>query len=108
MAHDEHSSVSAASTRLSDFEPVPADADYLDLDGDGVPDAVRTTKTVVYSVLGGPDIIESVEEFDRDIGDDGRPRLIEWLDTIAVGADGDGQFDLIDVTALEVRATDNN
>jgi hypothetical protein len=44
---------------------------YLDLDGDGVPDAVRTTKvTHLPAAVAGPctHVVESVETVDEDGG----------------------------------------
>lgn len=45
---------------------------YLDLDGDGVPDAVETV-TVVFDETrsGSVDAVEIVDELDADIDDDG-------------------------------------
>jgi len=106
MAPDEDPSGSAALSPLGDGAAAPAETEYLDLDGDGVPDAVRTTSTAEYDLADGPEIVETVEELDRDIDDDGRPRTIEWVDAISVDADRDGTPDLIDLTSLEVRTSD--
>ncbi len=76
--------------------------EYLDLDGDGVPDAVRTTKHVEYEV-GDAEVVETVRELDRDIDDEGRPGVIDWTDTVAVDVDGDGGAELLEVTEVEVR-----
>jgi len=76
--------------------------EYLDLDGDGVPDAVRTRRQAAYEV-GGAEVVETVEELDRDIGDDGRPGTIDVSDTLAVDSDHDGRADFVEVTEVEVR-----
>jgi hypothetical protein len=84
---------------------IPRDNDepeYLDLDGDGVPDAVRTTERIDYEV-GGAEVVETVRELDREIGDDGRPGEIEWSDTVTVDVDHDGSTDAIEVLEVEVR-----
>lgn len=76
--------------------------EYLDLDGDGVPDAVKTTREVAYEA-DGADVVERVEELDRAIDDDGRPGAIDWTDTVMVDADHDGEADLVEVTEIELR-----
>ena len=43
--------------------------EYLDLDGDGVPDAVRT----VLTLRSGGDTVERVETVEFEIDDDGEP-----------------------------------
>ncbi len=106
MAPDDNPPGSAAVSPLGDVPAAPAETEYLDLDGDGVPDAVRTTRTAEYDLAEGPDIVETVVELDRDIDDDGRPRAIEWVDAISVDADRDGTPELIDLTSLEVRTSD--
>jgi hypothetical protein len=59
------------------------ETEYLDLDGDGLPDAVRT---VITLELGG-DAVERVETLEWGIGDDGTPRA-EFISgpTLAVAA----------------------
>jgi len=81
--------------------------EYLDLDGDGVPDAVRTTSHTEYEV-DGADVMETVEELDQAIGDDGRPAMIDWRDTVVVDADYDGTADLVEVTEVALRPADAN
>jgi hypothetical protein len=78
------------------------EAEYLDLDGDGVPDAVRTTSEASYQA-DGVDVVETVEELDRDIDDEGRPGEIDWTDTVVVDTDRDGAADLVEVTEIELR-----
>jgi hypothetical protein len=59
------------------------DVQYLDLDGDGVPDAVRTTRT--RSVASGTDglgqAIEITEQLASHIDVDGVPASIQVVET---------------------------
>ncbi len=57
------------------------DVEFLDLDGDGVPDAVRfTERTVVH--LAGADVVHVREELDAGIDVDGIPHSVELTDTV--------------------------
>ncbi len=49
---------------------------YLDLDGDGVPDAVETVSVNVAGGGDGPRAVEIVDEVDADIDDEGVPHTI--------------------------------
>jgi hypothetical protein len=60
---------------------------YLDLDGDGVPDAVETTDVEVTEIEGAghhTTKVEVVTEVDADIDDDGVPGTVEVSDTVIV------------------------
>lgn len=60
---------------------------YLDLDGDGVPDAVETTEVSVEVLdSGGHHVtaVEVVDEIDAEIGIDGVPGTVEVSDTVLV------------------------
>jgi len=68
------------------IEVVPIATKYLDLDGDGVPDAVQTTEGIGYDVTGdgAPDVVEIVEETAAGIGIDGVPEHVEVTEPVAV------------------------
>jgi hypothetical protein len=60
---------------------------YLDLDGDGVPDAVETTDVEITESEGAghrATRVEVVTEVDADIDDDGVPGTVEVSDTVIV------------------------
>lgn len=60
---------------------------YLDLDGDGVPDAVETTEVEVTEIEGAGHRVTKVEvvtEVDADIDDDGVPGTVGVSDTVIV------------------------
>ena len=50
---------------------------YLDLDGDGLPDAVLIRETLTAHSPDGPHSIETVEMLETGIGIDGVPHHIE-------------------------------
>jgi len=52
--------------------------EYLDLDGDGVPDAVRTidTRAAWSNRVGDFEVLQTVEELAWGIGDDGVPEAV--------------------------------
>ena len=102
MADHDEDGIGAAARPSGGPGRVERVAEYLDLDCDGVPDAVLTTQSVEVGVVGGPDVIETVEELDRCIGDDGQPGAVEWRETVTFSADGDGESDAADVVALEL------
>jgi hypothetical protein len=68
------------------IETVPIGMRYLDLDGDGVPDAVQMTEAIEYDVTGDgvPDIVEIVDETAAGIGIDGVPDHVEVTEPVAV------------------------
>ena len=60
---------------------------YLDLDGDGVPDATETIEVRRQSIdVGGhhTTVTEVVDEIDSEIGVDGEPGAVQVSDTIVV------------------------
>ena len=60
---------------------------YLDLDGDGVPDATETIEVRRTSVdVGGhhTTVTEVVDEIDSEIDVDGEPGAVQVSDTIVV------------------------
>jgi hypothetical protein len=61
------------------------DVRYLDLDHDGVPDAVQRSHTVALDLNGDGlgDVVDAVRETDRAIGIDGEPRSSEVRHRIA-------------------------
>ncbi len=80
-----------------------AETEYLDLDGDGVPDAVRTTETVEYETDSGAEVVEEVREVDAGIGADGVPTTVTVTDTVAIDADHDGVPDAAEVIEVTVH-----
>jgi len=63
------------------------EAKLLDLDGDGVPDAVETTEVTVEVLESGGHhfvAVEVVDEIDSEIGIDGVPGTVEVSDTVLV------------------------
>lgn len=50
---------------------------YLDLDGDGLPDAVLIRETLAADTPRGPEPIETIETLETGIGIDGVPHHIE-------------------------------
>ena len=72
---------------------VHEEVEYVDLDGDGVPDAVRTTCTRSFDMShdGSAELIETVEEqLAWGIDVDGVPEGIHIVDTIHADLDHDG------------------
>jgi hypothetical protein len=63
---------------------------YLDLDGDGVPDAVETTDRAVIHVdgRGVADIVQETDEVDAEIDDDGVPHTVQVTERLAFATDG--------------------
>lgn len=80
---------------------MPPVSTYLDLDGDGVPDAVQTSQTVGYDTTrdGAADRVETMDEVASKIGIDGVPHHVELTQTIEADAD-DGSLEVIDVAAF--------
>lgn len=63
--------------------------EYLDLDGDGVPDAVRTVHLVGVDLTldGVADVVETMEELATGIDITGEPEAVRVVDTIERRAD---------------------
>jgi hypothetical protein len=61
--------------------------EYLDLDGDGVPDAVRTidTRAAWSNRAGDFEVVQTVEELAWGIDDDGVPEAVHVVATDLVG-----------------------
>jgi len=60
---------------------------YLDLDGDGVPDATETIEVRRQTIDAGrhhTTVTEVVDEIDSDIGVDGEPGEVQVSDTIVI------------------------
>jgi hypothetical protein len=65
---------------------------YLDLDHDGVPDAVHTTSVLRYAAAGDgrTDFVETIEELATDIDDAGEPGHLARRDIVSVDFDHHG------------------
>lgn len=65
------------------------EVEYLDLDGDGVPDAVQTIEAAPIDLTGDGvcDGVELVEEIAAHIGIDGVPEQVVNIDDVAVSLD---------------------
>jgi hypothetical protein len=72
------------------------ETEYLDLDRDGLLDAVHRHSAVAYHLDG--DATEALDELAVGIGDDGVPAAIALTDAVALDVDGDGDVDVIEVT----------
>jgi hypothetical protein len=68
---------------------VPVETTYLDLDGDGVPDAVHIVEAIAVDRTGDGhiDVVEVIEELLSDIGDDGVPGSVDVVDHADIGLD---------------------
>ncbi len=84
-------------------DPVETETEYLDLDHDGVPDAVQTTAMVEYHTEAGVDVVESIREVDSGIGPDGVPTTVTVSDAIAFETDHDGTPDAAEVIEVTVH-----
>ena len=82
---------------------VPVETAYLDLDDDGVPDAVQTTETLEYHTDDGADVVEEIRELDSDIGPDGVPTTVTVTDTVAIDTDHDGAPNAAEVITVTVH-----
>jgi len=76
---------------------------YLDLDGDGVPDAVETRKTVALHVGsdGVADVVREIDELDTDIDDDGNAGRVHVTETLAADLDHDGAVEVAEVISYD-------
>jgi hypothetical protein len=83
------------------------EVEYLDLDGDGVLDAVRTTCTRSFDMShdGGADLIETVERLTWGIDVDGFPEGIHVVDTLHADLDHDGFAEHVESTEFDVLAS---
>jgi hypothetical protein len=82
-----------------------AATEYLDLDGDGVPDAVRTRQTMVYDTSrdGCIDLVETLEELATGIDITGVPRAIHVVDTLESDFGVDGRARTVDSIEYDVE-----
>ena len=83
---------------------VAAETEYLDLDGDGLPDAVRTTRVTGFDVTGDGiiDVVETVEEVASEIGVAGQPEHITITDTVETDFEHDGTPDIVETVEVDV------
>jgi hypothetical protein len=81
----------------------PPESEYLDLDRDGVPDAVRTSRTLGYDVTGDgiADVVETIDEVASEIDIDGVPHHVEVTDTVEADPAHDGALEVVDVVSME-------
>jgi hypothetical protein len=82
----------------------PTETEYLDLDRDGVVDAVRTTTVTGYDVTGDGeiDIVETVEELAEAIDIAGTPGHVVVTDTVETDFDHDGTAEIIESVELDI------
>jgi hypothetical protein len=83
----------------------PTETSYLDLSGDGIPDAVETTQTAAFDVTGDgiPDVVRVTTEIATEIGVDGVPRRVEIVEMIEGDFDHDGFAEDIVTTAVTLE-----
>jgi hypothetical protein len=81
---------------------IPVETEYLDLDDDGVPDAVQITETVQHE-SGGADLVEEIRELDTGIGPDGVPTTVTVTDTVTIDSDHDGVPNTAEVTSVTIH-----
>jgi hypothetical protein len=81
------------------------DVEYLDLDGDGVPDAVRTTCTRSFDMSPDAVLIETIDRLAWGIDVDGLPEGIHVVDTLHTDLDNDGFAEHVESTEFEVLAS---
>ena len=81
---------------------IPVETEYLDLDHDGVLDAVQITETVEFET-DGAEVVEQIRELDAGIGADGVPTTVAVTDTVAIDTDHDGVPDAAEVTTVTVH-----
>jgi hypothetical protein len=100
-------------TERLDLEPVavdpgePGTTEYLDLDGDGVPDAIETTRTRTGESPSGAAVVEEIRELDSDIGLDGVPTTVTVTDTVAVDANHRGVPNVVEVVKVVTHPAAN-
>ncbi len=83
------------------FEVGAADkTEYLDLDDDGVPDAVERRETRKYPNVDGADVVEEIRELDSGIGPDGIATTVTVTDAVTIDTDHDGVPNAAEVTTV--------
>jgi hypothetical protein len=73
-------------TATDEHGPIARETRYLDLDGDGLPDAVQIVDVVPVDSSGNgvPDAVEVIGEVASEIGVDGVPEQVTVVDTTIV------------------------
>ncbi len=82
----------------------PVRTEFLDLDADGVPDAIEVTETFAYDTPDGAEVVEEIREVDAGIDEEGVPTTVTVTDTVIIDTDHDGAPDAAEVTTLTVHA----
>jgi hypothetical protein len=105
---ESNSDDTASSHELPVLEPdavAPTETEYLDLDSDGVVDAVRTTTVRGYDVTGDGeiDVVETVEELAEGIDVTGTPEHVTLTDTVEADFDHDGTADITESVELDIE-----
>jgi hypothetical protein len=62
-----------------------AEVRYLDVDGDGLPDAVGTTETSVLLTIGDATVLRVVDKIEAGIDDEGVPSSVQVTETLRIG-----------------------
>jgi hypothetical protein len=95
-AHPEEVRMGSGHIEQSETDSLDAELDestkteYLDLDNDGVLDAVQTSETRKYARADGADVVEETRELDSSIGLDGLPTTVTVTDAVTIDTDHDG------------------
>jgi hypothetical protein len=91
MAAMEHQPTGQADEQADDGSPVEVTTTYLDLDGDGVIDAVQMVEVAAVDVTGDgtADVVEVVEELAAGIGVDGVPDQVTVIEDGQVSVGGE-------------------
>jgi hypothetical protein len=104
------SNETASSEELPVIKPepdavAPTETEYLDLDRDGVVDAVRTTRVTGYDLTGDGklDVVETVEELAEGIDVAGTPEHVVVSDTVEADFDHDGTADIVESVELDIE-----
>ena len=86
----------------------PVESTLLDLDGDGVPDTVQTSRTVGFDVTndGVADVVETTDEVASEIDIDGIPHHVEVTQTIEADLDRDGALDVVDEVSVAAQSSE--
>jgi hypothetical protein len=103
--HDEPSESVLHDARLDDEDGSLTEPKYLDLDGDGVPDAVQTVRVNTFDITGDgiAEAIEVIQEVDAEIDDDGAAHRVTVTDTLELDVEHDGHPVVIEITSHAAR-----
>jgi len=87
---------------------VPIETEFLDLDCDGVPDAVKTTSTIAVDISHDRrvDVVETTEEIASEIDINGVPHAIRVADTVEADLGHDGFAESVDSVEYELELVD--